>query len=193
MAKKILLILGHPDSESYNHALLQAYKKGALQAGATVEEILVGELAFNSNLAFGYRQRTELEPCLLEAQRKIKEADHIVVIHPVWWGAVPGILKGFFDRVLLPGFAFQKRPNSLWWDKLLTGKTGRIIATMDQPTWYYWLAYWAPSHRALKNLTLEFCGIQPVGVTSIGPIRNSTDKFRAQWLKKIEDLGRTLK
>lgn len=74
MAKKILLILGHPDSESYNHALLQAYKKGALQVGATVEEILVGKLAFNSNLAFGYRQRIELEPCLLEASlRHIKE------------------------------------------------------------------------------------------------------------------------
>lgn len=193
MAKKILLIQGHPDNESFCHALHAAYRDGARSAGAEVEEIFVAKLQFNPNLAHGYRERTELEPDLLEAQRKIKNADHIVVIHPVWWGAAPALLKGFFDRVLLPGFAFKKRPGSLLWDKYLTGKTGRLIATMDQPRWYYWLVYWAPSHRAIKNLTLEFCGIRPVGVTSIGPIRNSETAFREKWISKVKALGANLR
>lgn len=189
MQKKILILQGHPDKQSFNHALHAAYKKGALQAGAQVEEIFVGDLPFKLSLEHAYRQRTELEPCLIEAQNKIKWADHIVVIYPVWWGSVPAVLKGFFDRVLLPGFAWRKRENSVWWDKLLTGKTARIISTMDQPPWYYFLMYGAPSDRAVKKLTLEFCGIKPVKITSIGPIRLSKESFRKNWLKKIEALG----
>ena len=47
----------------------------------------------------------------------------------------PALMKGFLDRVLLPGFAFKKREGSVWWDKYLTGKTARLICTLDQPGW----------------------------------------------------------
>lgn len=187
--KKILLINGHPDAESFNVAIAQAYKKGAIEAGAEVQEIKVAELNFNPNLQFGYRKRTELEPDLLDAQQKIKWADHLVWIYPVWWGGLPALLKGFIDRVFLPGFAFQKRENSVWWDKYLTGKSARIICTMDQPAWYYWLVYRQPSTNAMKKTTLEFCGIKPVRVTSIGPVRLSKDSYRQQWLDRVRQLG----
>jgi NAD(P)H dehydrogenase (quinone) len=98
-------------------------------------------------------------------------------------------MKGFIDRVFLPGFAFQKRENSVWWDKLLKNKSARIISTLDQPAWYYWLVYKEPSNNAMKKLTLEFSGISPVRVTTIGPIRLSKDTFRQKWLEKIERLG----
>lgn len=187
--KKILIIQGHPDKESYCAALAEAYKKGAIATGAEVKEIVVRDLKFNSNLQFGYRQRTELEPDLVESREKIQWAEHLVWVYPVWWGSLPAILKGFIDRVFLPGFAFRKRPDSLWWDKLLTGKTARIISTLDQPAWYYWLVYRRPSHNAMKKLTLEFCGIKPVKTTTIGPIRMSKDTYRRNWIKKIGLLG----
>jgi len=69
--------------------------------------LIINELDFNPNLQFGYRKRTELEPDLLKAQELIKWADHLVWIYPVWWGSIPAIMKGFIDRVFLPGFAFQ--------------------------------------------------------------------------------------
>ena len=186
---KILVINGHPDKESYNFALAKSYKKGAEKSGAEVQEINIGELHFNPNLQFGYRKRTELEPDLLKAQESIKWADHIVWVYPVWWGSVPALMKGFLDRVLLPGFAFQKREGSVWWNKYLTGKTSRIICTMDQPTWYYRWINGRPSHMAMKKLTLNFIGIKKVGITSIGPIRLSKDTFRQKWLQKVEQLG----
>jgi putative NADPH-quinone reductase len=188
-SKKILIINGHPDQESFNFGLAEAYKKGALSTGAEVKEIVVRDLSFNPNLQFGYRKRTELETDLLDAQQKIVWADHLVWIYPVWWGSYPAILKGFIDRVFLPGFAFQKRENSVWWDKLLTNKSARIIATLDQPAWYYWLIYRQPSTNALKKLTLEFCGISPVKTTTIGPIRLSKETYRQKWLLKVEQLG----
>jgi putative NADPH-quinone reductase len=187
---KILLINGHPDKESFNFAIAEAYKKGALSSGAEIQEIVIRDLDFNPNLQFGYRQRTELEPDLLDAQEKIRWADHLVWVYPVWWASVPAIMKGFIDRVFLPGFAFQKRENSVWWDKLLKGKSARIISTLDQPAWYYWLVYRQPSNNAMKKLTLEFCGISPVRVTTIGPIRLSKASYREKWLGKIEALGR---
>ena len=188
-SKKILIILGHPDLDSYNYALFNAYKKGALASGAEVRELIIRDLNFNPNLSFGYRKRTELEPDLIAAQDAILWANHLVWIYPVWWGSLPGILKGFIDRVFLPGFAFQKREGSIWWDKLLKGKSARIISTLDQPAWYYWLVYNAPSNNAMKKLTLQFCGINPVKTTTIGPLRLSKESFRINWLKKVEKLG----
>jgi len=190
MKKKIVIIVGHPDKESYNFSLAAAYKAGAEQSGAEVREINIRDLDFNPNLEYGYRKRTDLEPDLLQSQETLKWADHIVWVYPVWWGSVPAIMKGFLDRVLLPGFAFKKRDDSLWWDKFFTGKTSRIISTMDQPNWYYKWIYKAPSHNAMKKLTMNFIGVKSVKITSIGPVRMSKDAFRANWLKKIEELGR---
>jgi NAD(P)H dehydrogenase (quinone) len=122
MGKKILIINGHPYKESLNFALAEAYKKGAAESGAEIKEINIADLQFNPNLQYGYRKRTELEPDLLESWEKIKWAEHLVFVFPIWWGGMPAMLKGFFDRLFLPGFAFQYRENSVWWDKLLDGK-----------------------------------------------------------------------
>jgi putative NADPH-quinone reductase len=187
--KKILIINGHPDKVSYNFALAAAYKKGAVATGAEVKELIISELSFNPNLEFGYRKRTEMEPDLVMAQECLKWADHLVWVYPVWWGSVPALLKGFLDRVLLPGFAFKKREGSLWWDRLFVGKSARIICTMDQPPWYYRLFNGSPSHTAMRKLTMQFIGVKSVKVTAIGPIRLSTESFREKWLRKVERLG----
>lgn len=186
---KILIINGHPDQESFNFAISDAYEKGAAQSSAEVKKINIRDLEFNPNLQFGYRKRTDLEPDLLRAQELIKWADHLVWIYPVWWGSLPAIMKGFIDRVFIPGFAFKKKEGSIWWDKFLTGKTARIICTLDQPGWYYKLAYGAPSHSAMKKLTMNFVGVKKVRITTIAPLRLSKDSFRANWLKKVERLG----
>lgn len=191
--KKILIINGHPDKESFSFGLSESYKKGAEKSNAEIKEINIRELNFNPNLQFGYRKRTELEPDLLDAQAKLIWADHLVWVYPVWWSSVPAIMKGFLDRVLLPGFAFKKRENSLFSDKCLTGKTARIICTLDQPAWYYKWVYGNPSHNAMKKGTLHFIGIKKVRITTIGPIRLSKEGFRANWLRKVERLGQMSK
>ena len=187
--KKILIINGHPNKESFNFGIVATYKKGALKAEAQVKEIVIAELDFNPNLQFGYQKRTEQEPDLIAAWEKIKWADHMVWVHPVWWGGLPAITKGFIDRVFLPGFAFQNRENSIFWDKLLKGKTAHIITTLDQPGWYYRFVYGRPSVNQLKKSTLEFCGVKPVKVTYIGIIKNSKEAARQKWLEKVEKLG----
>lgn len=193
MKKNILIINGHPNKESLNYALVKAYQQGAIQSGAQVEVIHIGEFNFNPNLQYGYTKRIPLEPDLLTSLEKIKKADHLVWIHPVWWGGLPAMMKGFIDRLFLPGIAYKYRENSVWWDKLLTGKTARIITTIDQPAWYYWIFYGNPSVNQLKKSTLEFCGIKPVAVTYIGIVKTAAEKQRADWIAKIYQLGKKQK
>jgi NAD(P)H dehydrogenase (quinone) len=185
-SKKILVINGHPKTDSFNACLAETYIKKALEAGALVKEIKIHQLNFNPNLSHGYKSISVLETDLVETQQMIEWADHLVWVHPVWWGGLPAILKGFIDRVFLPGFAFKYRPNSIWWDKLLSGKTAHIISTLDQPYWYYWLINGRPAINQLKKMTLEFCGIKPVKITVLGPIKQSSDRQRKKWISRIE-------
>ncbi|TPG31810.1 NAD(P)H-dependent oxidoreductase [Flavobacterium pectinovorum] len=187
--KNILIINGHPNPSSFNFAIADSYLKGAIASGAEVDTITIADLKFNPNLQFGYQKRTELEPDLLEAWGKIQKANHLVWIHPVWWGGLPAITKGFIDRLFLPGMAFQYRENSVWWDKLLSGKTAHIITTLDQPGWYYRLFYARPSVNQLKKSTLGFCGVKPVKVSYFGIIKTADDFQREKWLQKVYEFG----
>lgn len=191
--KKILIINGHPNKDSFNFGIAKAYQDGALQSGAEVKEIVIADLNFNPNLQFGYQKRMELEPDLVKAWEKIQWADHLVWIHPVWWGGLPAITKGFIDRLFLPGFAFKYRENSVWWDKLLKGKTAHIITTLDQPGLYYRFFFGRPSVNQLRKSVLQFCGVKPVKVTYIGIIKTSDIKQRKIWLEQIRLLAKKQK
>lgn len=191
--KKIAIINGHPNQGSFNFGIAEAYREGARETGAEVKEIVIRELKFNPNLQFGYQKRMELEPDLMKAWETIQWADHLVWVHPVWWGGFPALMKGFIDRLFLPGLAYKYRENSVWWDKLLKGKTAHIITTLDQPGWYYRLFFGRPSVNQLKKSILEYCGVKPVKLTYIGIIRNSKDEQRVQWLRKVKELGKKQK
>jgi putative NADPH-quinone reductase len=192
--KKILIINGHPREESFTKSIIQSYILGVSEHNnSEIKEIVIRDLDFNPNLQFGFKKRMELEPDLLKSLEKIMWCDHMVWVHPVWWGGLPSLTKGFIDRLFLPGLVFSYKENSVWWDKLLKGKTGRIIYTLDQPTYFYWLIYNQPSINQLKKTTLEFCGVKPVKTTGFGPIKNSTEKQRLKWLNKVYLLGKSMK
>jgi len=187
--KKILIIQGNPDKNSFCDALAESYKKGALRTKADVKEIHVREIDFDPFLPFGYKKEIELEQGLIDSQHMIKWADHLVFVYPTWWGTMPALLKGFIDKVFLPGFGFQYRKGSVWWDKLLKGKSARLIVTMDTPPWYFRLFYGRPGHNAMKKSTLEFCGVKPVKISSIGPVKHSKKSKRISWLTQVQKLG----
>ena len=187
--KNILIINGHPDTNSFNVGIVKAYRKGAESAESKVDVINISELDFNPNLQFGYRKRTELEPDLIESINKIKKANHIVWVFPQWWYGYPAIMKGFIDRIFLPGITFDYEEGKTFPKQLLKGKTARIIVTADTPRWYNNLFMKNPAVNQLKRGTLQFCGIKPVKVTYISPIKDSTLEFRENWLRKIQILG----
>lgn len=191
--KNILIINGHPDRLSFNHGLAEAYLKGAGETDASVNVINIGELNFNPNLQYGYRQRTDLEPDLVKSIEMIKAANHLVWIFPMWWYGYPAMMKGFIDRTFLPGITYQPVQGKPFPKKLMKGKTARIIVTSDTPRWYDILFMHSPTINQFKKGTLEFCGVSPVRVTYVAPVKDSSEKFRKIWLEKVFRLGQQLK
>ncbi|MBD9414783.1 NAD(P)H-dependent oxidoreductase [Pseudomonas sp. PDM16] len=187
--KRILMILGTPKQDSLCHAIAEAYSNGARGKGHVVRQIRLGDLQFDPILREGYGQNQALEPDLLEAQRQIHWAEHLVFVYPVWWGGIPALLKGFFDRTFLPGFAFKYRNRSQLWDKLLTGRTADLLVTLDTPPWYFRWIYGAPAHRQMVRTILGFCGIKTRRLTEFAPVRPSSEEQRQGWLRKAESLG----
>lgn len=172
-AASILVILGHPARHSLCGALAERYAEGARQRGASVQTLALGELAFDPVLRAGYRTPQALEDALAQAQQAILHARHLAFVYPVWWGAMPALLKGFVDRVFLPGFAFRYRDGSARWDRLLAGRAADLLVTMDAPPWYYRWFDRMPGHWQMKRTILQFSGIDPVRVASYGPVRTA--------------------
>ncbi len=188
--KKILIINGYPDKESFCFALAESYKKGAEKSGASCKVISLIDLKFNPILTYGYRKVSELESDLIQAQKDIEDANHLVFVYPNWWGTYPALLKGFIDRVFLPHFAFKYDKESPLPVKLLKGKSARLIVTMDTPKWYYWLVNRRPGHNSMRIAILEFCGVSPVVISAFAVIKSSNEMKRKKWLDEVEELGK---
>ena len=192
MSKRILLVLAHPAPSSFCHALAEQYVLGAIQAGAEIKQLTLSQLNFNLSFQ-GYRtESAQLEADLVKAQQLIKWAEHLVFVYPLWWGAMPALLKGFIDRTFLPNFAFKYRKNSALWDKLLAGRSARLLVTMDSPPWYFkWINH-MPNHYQMKKTILGFCGIKPVNISNFGSIKAASDKQKQRWLQQAQQLGRSM-
>ena len=187
--KRILIINGHPDSQSFCRAITGAYERGAKSAGHEVNRLHIRALKFDPILHDGYRVIQALEPDLARAQELIKWADHLVFVFPTWWSGLPALTKGFVDRVFLPGFGFHYRKDSPLWDKLLKGKSARLFITMDAPVLFNWLIYRSRAHVAFIKGTLGFCGIKPIRRDIFDRVRFSTPAQRAKWLELAEKRG----
>lgn len=188
---RVLLIDGHPDDDRLSAHLLDAYQRG-LPASDAVDRIAIRDLRFDPILRRGYAEPQPLEEDLQRATRSILDADHIVIAHPLWWGGEPALLKGFYDRVLLPGTAFQYHKRSPFWDRLLKGRSGDVLITTDTPISYLKLRFGNPIGKRLRFQVLGFCGIKPLRITYLGTVRRGgAEKRMAKWVRMAGDLAQT--
>ena len=128
-----------------------------------------------------------LEPDLARAQALLEWADHVAVFTPLWWGSVPALLKGFFDRTLERGWAFRYKDNGMP-EGLLAGRTGRLGVTSDSPRWYLPLVG-DSTVKQVRGRTMEFCGIKPTRLTRYADVRGRTEEQLAAWIREAADLG----
>jgi putative NADPH-quinone reductase len=187
--KNILIINGNPKRESLSGELVNAYERGV--QGGNIQRYDLFELEFNPNLSSGYDDYQELEKCLIKFQNSIKWSDHIVIVSPIWWGGIPAKLKGLIDRTFLPGFSFRYEEGSTEPVKLLTGKTSRIVFTMDAPEEYLEeQAY--PALEQLDKFILQFCGVEKANVNLFGSVVMADDGKRKEWIQVMHSLGENL-
>lgn len=186
--KKVLILLGHGDKETTCGLFASAYEEGAQTSGHDVRRVNIGDLKFDPILHKGYKVIQELEPDLLSLQNDFRWAEHIVLFYPNWWGTMPAILKGLFDRFFLPGFAFRFWKSGYGWDKLLKGRTGRVFINMDANPWITRILFGDNSNE-IRNSIFGFAGIK-TRVTKIGPLKEVTPEKKENWKKMVFEMGK---
>lgn len=196
MNRRILVIIGTPLPETLTHALAAAYIDAARAGGA---EVRVVDLAHDPIPAHP-TSRAELraprsdddrplDPVVADYLADVLWADHLVFLHPQWWGTSPAALKAFIDRVFLSGAAFRYRERSALSERLLAGRTARIVMTMDSPRFWNRLVYRNAAETSLKTATLAYCGVKTVGITRFAPVRFSDETARAGWIARVARHG----
>jgi 1,4-dihydroxy-2-naphthoate polyprenyltransferase len=188
----VLLLLAHPRRVSLCGALADAYAEGARCAGVDLRRCDLATLRFALNVTTVSPSDQFCEDDICSAMQAITWANHLVIVFPTWWGTMPALLKGFLDRVMVPGFAFAERADGEGWERLLTGRSAHLLTTMDTPPWVYRWIYRAPGLNGLAKATLGFCGITPVQRTIFGPVKGSSETMRRQWIAQARQKGAQL-
>ena len=132
-AMRILVIDAHPDTGSFCEALAQSYVEGARTENHEVRCLRLREMQYDPILHGGFTNPQPLEPDLAKAQETILWCEHLVIVTPCWWWHVPALLKGFIDRVFLPGFGVEYLDDFPFIRKLLKGRSARVIYTQNSP------------------------------------------------------------
>lgn len=187
-AKKIFLLVGHPDPDSFNQTLAREYERGALGVGHEVRFMSVGEMRFDPVLHHGYRVVHELEPDLVAFQENVRWAEHFVVFYPSWWSTMPALLKGVFDRAWLPEFAYKFTHGGNMWQKLLKGRSATMIVTSDTMPLIQRLVF-GDTTNELKRGILWFAGFSPIYVRKFGYLKHFGMWRREHIKRRVYNLG----
>jgi len=191
MQPRILIIDGHPDPapQRFLHALAEAYRDGAAAARHEVRCVRIADLNFSLLRTQSEYEHADPPENIRRCQAEIDWATHVVILYPLWLGAMPAVLKGWLEQVLRPGFAFSTLKLGRWPVKLQRGKSARVIVTMGMPAFIYRWFYRAHSVRSLRRNILKFVGFGSVRATLIGSVGTMGSAKRNKYLDRVRALG----
>ena len=186
--RKIFILVGYSHLEGFTGELADAYERAAQAAGHSVTRVNLGDLKFDPILRKGYSEIQPLEPDLLAVQENIRAADHIVILYPNWWTSMPALLKGMFDRMWLPGFAFSFDKETHSVIELLKGKTARVIVVDGAHSPFMTRLKYGDYTNEISRGILGFSGMN-VHVTTMGPCEHADKAQHDAWVMQVKDLG----
>lgn len=105
--------------------------------------------------------------------------------------SMPALLKGYVDRVFLPGFAMRYHEKFPYVEPLLRGRAARVIYTQNAPQLLAWLAREDLFWQEMRQAVLTHCGFAPVKRTVFGPVVTSSQAERDRWLREVLALGKS--
>ena len=185
--KKVLVLLGHPDSESMCKEFADSYAEGARAVGHEVRRTNIGDMQFDPILHKGYKVIQAFEPDIVKLQEDIKWCNHFVIVYPSWWSTMPAMLKGLFDRMWMPGFAFHFWPSGYGWDRLLKGRSATVFVTSDSHPWLARFLFGDNTNEISRGI-LWFAGFK-VKMKKCGPMKKIPPERRARWVNRFRKWG----
>ena len=138
------IVFNHPYEGSFCNAILQTVQKALASAGHHTDILHLDNDGFNPVMTAadlkGFTQGAPVDPKVIAYRQRLEQADHLILIFPIWWELMPAMTKGFIDKVIFPGCAYDYITTSRWpkmvkrWHKL-QGVT--LITTMNTPSLAY--------------------------------------------------------
>lgn len=182
----ILVVLAHPKTGSFNHAIADTICATLRQGG---KEVIFHDLqaeGFDPVYPAGELARDATVPAAIEtATAEVMDAEGIVVIHPNYWSAPPAILKGWLDRVLRAGktYRFQTGADGRGYvQSLIAAKAAMVVTTANTPDEVDRTVYGDPLENFWKTCVFGFFGIHRFRRCSFSSVIMSTPEQRAGWL-----------
>lgn len=189
---RIVVIQGHPDKapERFCRALGAAYVGSARESGHDVAVLDLASADFPFLASQSEFSNGSIPLPLVEPVQAIRDADHLVLIFPLWLGTMPALVKAFLEQAMRPGVAFANRSGGGFPRKLMSGKSARVIVTMGMPAFLYRWWYGGFGVRGLERSILNFVGFRPVRTSLLGMVESAPPARRQAWLDEMRSLGR---
>jgi NAD(P)H dehydrogenase (quinone) len=185
---KVSIILGHPTKNSLNHAIAKAVNDTLLQIGHFVIFHDLYAEGFDPLLPPKEIVRDADLPLLIKQHcDEIVQADGIVIIHPNWWGQPPAIVKGWIDRVIRLGVAYEFREGDSGEGipcGLLKFKTALIFNTSNTPAAREDEVFGDPLELIWRNCVFGLCGVTNVQRKTFRVVVTSTNHMRNEWIQE---------
>ena len=189
---KWYILLAHPNESSFNNAVCKAFVEGLKKTGADYEMNDLYATGFNPLFAgedFNQFEDNGILPAdILSEQAKVDSADCLAMIYPVWWNEAPAILKGWFDRILSKGWAYDISDDGEF-KALLKIQKVVILNTADNPIELLEdIGLNAAARLTKADGTFTFCGAAEIDHRILGEV-SSDEEGRMQFLQEVQELG----
>ncbi|WP_390410145.1 NAD(P)H-dependent oxidoreductase [Lacticaseibacillus jixiensis] len=189
-----LIVTSHPYDGSFCHALMESAKAGAQAAGNTVDVIDLEADHFDPVMhsadLIGFLKHHAQDDQAIDYIQRVKAADHLILVFPIWWELMPAMMKGFVDKVVFPGETFDYTKGGTGMKSLLPKlQSTTIITTMNTPKSLYRWVFGNAIQRALIRGTFKKMGLKQVRWQSCNMVKGSSDAKRQGWLKAAEQVG----
>ena len=168
----ILLVYAHPRPDSFSAALRDAAAAALKSTGHTVEARDLYAEGFDPVLPAGQRGDYFDEAAngagLRDHIASLQHCDALLLVYPTWWFGMPAILKGWFDRVWLPGVAFRLGGPRALLPALTRIRRIGVVTTYGSPWWLLWWVGrpdWLLVTRGFKPLCAPGCRIEWLALT----------------------------
>lgn len=189
---RVLIVYNHPYSGSFCNAILNAVTNGLQKAHHEVDLIHLNRDNFNPVMTEAdlkaFIAHKPIDPQVIQYNERLKAADHLIFIFPIWWDIMPAQTKGFIDRVLFPGVVYDHHPRGFGLIPLLKNlKSITLITTMNKPRWLYALFIGNLIQKVMLKSVFKTMGYKNLSWISFTAVKAVGHQKRVMWLQKLEN------
>lgn len=190
----ILVILAHPVRASLTGALADAACEALAENGHAAQFHDLDAEGFDPRIQAAELTARSSNDALIERHcAELASAEGIVIVHPNWWSQPPAVLKGWLDRVVRPGVAYDFRRDESGRTMpvgLLKARTAVVINTANVPQAAEQAALGDPLETLWRRAVFERCGVHDVRRAVFAPAQSASPEQRRAWCDEARALVR---